>query len=281
MTKTSVKEWLSNSAKKIACQSETPLLETQVILSWVLGKSREWLITHPDEEIEITQLQKADENLVNLINGTPLAYITGKQAFFGLDFLVSPDVLIPRPETEQLVEECIQWLEDHPTKRKMADIGTGSGAIAITLADHFADLKVTAIDISAQALEIAQKNATSYGVEHNITFIQNDLLDNCDQRFDLIAANLPYIPSELLKTLPVSRHEPLLALDGGEDGLVLITRLLQQVVNHIMPGGLIILEIESNQSNSVLNLAKTLLPNGENTLLNDLAKLPRIIKIQV
>lgn len=281
MTKTKINDWITNSAKQLALQSEIPILESQVILAYVLQKPREWLVTHPDDELNDPQLKDANENLSRLIGGVPLPYITGKQAFFGLEFMVNPDVLIPRPETEQLVEECIQWFEEHPTRRKMVDVGTGSGVIAITLADRFSDLEVTAVDVSPQALEIASQNAAKFGVEQNIKFLQNDLLEKCGQRFDLIAANLPYIQRSILKDLPVARQEPLLALDGGEDGLVLISRLLKQCEEHIKLGGLIILEIESTLSESVLELAETLLPNGKNTLLNDLAKLPRIIKIQI
>ncbi len=281
MTKTKINDWITNSAKQLALQSEIPILESQVILAYVLQKPREWLVTHPDDELNDPQLKDANENLSRLIGGVPLPYITGKQAFFGLEFMVNPDVLIPRPETEQLVEECIQWFEEHPTRRKMVDVGTGSGVIAVTLADRFNDLEVTAVDVSPQALEIASQNAAKFGVDQNIKFLQNDLLEKCGQRFDLIAANLPYIPRSILKDLPVARQEPLLALDGGEDGLALISRLLKQCEEHIKPGGLIILEIESTLSESVLELAETLLPYGKNTLLNDLAKLPRIIKIQV
>jgi release factor glutamine methyltransferase len=281
MTKNNIDEWLNNALKQLEKRSEFPLLEIQVLLAHVINKPREWLISHPDEPLSDTQVQAANEQLTRLLNGVPLPYITGRQAFFGLDFVVSPDVLIPRPETEQLVEECIQWLEEHPTKRKMVDVGTGSGVIAVTLADHFDDLEVTAMDISDQALEIARQNAEQFRVDQKIVFLKNDLLDNCKKRFDLIAANLPYIPTETLKTLPVSRHEPVVALDGGEDGLDLISRLLSRCEDHIKPGGMIILEIESGQSNSVLSLANSLLPRAKTTLLFDLAKLPRIIKIQI
>ncbi len=281
MTKNSIKEWLSDSAKKIANRSEFPFLETQVLLAFVLEKKREWLITHLDDTIEPSMLNKANTQFRRLENGEPLPYIIGKQAFFGLDFFVTPDVLIPRPETEQLIEECIEWLEAHPTKRYLADVGTGSGIIPVVLADRFKDLQITAIDISTTALDVARKNADQFHVHEQISFVNSDLFQNCPYQFDLITANLPYIPSDILATLPVAKHEPLLALDGGKDGLRLIERLLSQSQEHLYPGGLLILEIESSLANSVLDLAKTLLPRASITLLNDLANLPRIIKIQV
>jgi release factor glutamine methyltransferase len=279
MTKISINDWLISARKELSKTSDLAYLETQVILSHVTEKSREWLISHPEHLLSEKQLLEADAHINQLIEGVPLPYITGKQAFFGLDFIVSPDVLIPRPETEQLVEECIQWLEEHPTKRKMVDVGTGSGIIAITLADRFSDLEVTAVDLSDQALEVAQSNADRLKVAQNTKFLKSDLLEKCDEKFDLIAANLPYIPSGLLQTLSVSKHEPILALDGGEDGLDLISRLLVQSISHMTTGGMTILEIESSQAQTTIDLANTLIPRAKKTLLNDLATLPRILKI--
>ena len=281
MTKTKIIEWLNKSASLLAERSELASLEARVILCHVLDKSREWLVTHPDFELDNLQIDQANQMIGRILIGEPLPYLVGKQAFFGLDFKVTPDVLIPRPETELLIEECITWLESHPSKRKLADIGTGSGSIAITLADRFEDLQVTAIDISEKALNVARQNAELIKNKTQIEFIQNDLLENCSDRFDVIAANLPYIPSEKLKSLAVSRHEPILALDGGIDGLDLIKRLLQQSRNNLKPGGMIILEIEEGQSESVQNLVDKLLPGVEKSILIDLANHPRILKIMV
>ncbi len=281
MTKTKTNDWLIESTRLLADQSEFASLETRVILCHVLDRSREWLVTHPDIELDEDQIQKANKMLDRILDGEPLPYLVGKQAFYGLDFKVTPDVLIPRPETELLIEECIAWLEDHPSKREMADVGTGSGAIAITLADRFEDLKITAIDISEKALEVASQNAILLNVDSKISFVKNDLLSNFTGRFDLIAANLPYIPSEKLKSLPVARHEPLLALDGGPDGLDLIKLLLHQSREHLKPGGMIILEIEEGQSESASTVAEALLPGGKMSILNDLANHPRILKIMV
>ncbi len=250
-----------------------------MLLGYLLDKPREWLVTHPEIELSSEQVLQADKMIESLKAGVPLPYLVGKQAFYGLDFIVTPDVLIPRPETEQLVEECIQWLEDHPQKRTMVDVGTGSGIIAVTLADHLDDLKITALDISTEALEIARTNARKFGVDQRIQFMQSDLMSNCQGRFDLIVANLPYIPSETLQSLSVARYEPQLALDGGQDGLDLITELFHQSNEKINPGGAMLLEIEAGQAEAVTRLAEKYWPNSKNTILFDLAKLPRIIKI--
>ena len=279
MTKINIDQWLKTNTKKRVLQSEIAHLEAQVLLGFALNKPREWLVTHPDFELSFEQALQANKLFEDLNSGVPLPYLVGKQAFFGLDFIVTPDVLIPRPETEQLVEETIQWLEEHPLRRKLVDVGTGSGIIAVTLADHFDGLKISAVDISTEALAIAKKNALKFGVDQHIEFLQSDLLQNCPGRFDLIVANLPYIPSETLKSLSVSRHEPLLALDGGQDGLDLISRLFAQSIDKLNPGGAMLLEIEAGQAEAVTRLAEKYWPNAKNTILFDLAKQPRIIKI--
>jgi release factor glutamine methyltransferase len=281
MTKNKINDWLIESTRLLAEKSEFASLETRVILGSVLEKPREWLVMHSDMELDEFQLQKANQMLDRIKEGEPLPYLTGIQAFYGLDFYVTPDVLIPRPETELLIEECIAWLEEHPSKRKLVDVGTGTGAIAITLADRFEDLQVTAIDLSEKALEVAKKNANHLNVSTQIEFFQADLMQNCTDHFDIIAANLPYIPSAKLKSLPVTRFEPLLALDGGTDGLDLIKRLLQQSRAHLKPGGMIILEIEEGQSESVFELVDSLMPGVKKAILFDLANHPRILKIMV
>lgn len=277
--KIKVKDWLFVSTKVLSSHCEFPNIEARVLLSHVLDKPHEWLVAHSEIELDEQQYHSAEILLERLKNGEPLPYLIGKQYFYGHEFQVTPDVLIPRPETELLVEECIKWLEENPGKRIMADVGTGSGAIAITLALHINDLNVTATDISQKALEVARNNANTLKVSNKITLIQDDLLENCSTCFDIIAANLPYIPSTKLKTLTVSEHEPLLALDGGENGLLLIKKLLQQCKSLVNPGGLIILEIEEGQSKDLCMLVSEIYPSKKFEVLNDLAKRPRVLKI--
>ena len=276
-----IEDWTNESTHLLRGLSDSPLLEVEVILSYVLKKPRAWIVTHPDTELDAANLEHANHLIGRLIKGEPLPYLTGTQAFYGLDFIVTPDVLIPRPETELLVEECIKWLEKNLTKRLMADVGTGSGIIAVTLADRFCDLLITAIDISEKALTVAKNNATQFHVEQRIVFLQNDLLTNHQAKYDLIAANLPYIPQGIMKGLKVSKFEPTLALNGGMDGLELIRRLLEQIRKNIDPGGLIILEFQYDQAKEVEKLAKAHFPSAKISILNDLAGHPRISKIQL
>ncbi|MCX6053931.1 MAG: peptide chain release factor N(5)-glutamine methyltransferase [Chloroflexi bacterium] len=281
MTKIEIKDWLKDSAAVLNGHSDFPFMESQVLLSFVTGQPREWLISHPESSLSEEQVTQLNSSRDRLLKGEPLPYLVGKQAFFGLDFLVTRDVLIPRPETELLVEEAIQWLEDHPSRRKIIDIGTGSGIIAITLADHFQDADITAVDISATALALAERNAELHRVKDRIQFRLNDLLTGNPCQYDLILANLPYIPTQILDQLPVSRFEPRLALDGGKEGLDLIGRLLDQSVKKIHPSGLILLEIETDQSEACLKMTREYFSNCEVSVLLDLAKHPRILKIQL
>lgn len=281
MTRISCGDWTKQTLELLQGKSEFPYTETQVLLAYVLNQSKEWLVSHPDELLTEQQESKLSKLVQRLLAGEPLPYMTGIQAFYGLDFDVNSAVLIPRPETELLVEEALLWLEAHPNRRKVIDIGTGSGAIAVTLADQISDLSLTAVDLSTEALEVARSNARKFSVDDRIQFISSDLFANVAGRFDLIAANLPYIPTATLEKLPIIRYEPRYALDGGADGLTFIRKCLHQVNDHIKPGGMILLEIEATQGDSAFFLAKEIIPDGDITLLRDYADLPRIIKIQL
>lgn len=189
--------------------------------------------------------------------GMPLAYILGTAPFYGREFQVGADVLIPRNETEELVELVLEWLQKNQrTNGRVLELGTGSGCVAITLKKERPGLVVIATDISPDALAVAHANATTHNAD--ITFHQSDLFTNLpDEQFDLIVANLPYIPSgELANISPeVTNFEPVLALDGGSDGLLLIQKLLIQAAAFMKPGGLIALEIWHTQGSAMKGLA--------------------------
>lgn len=272
--------WARQTFKQLQGKSEFPYIESQVLLAFALNRSREWIVAHPEVLLTLEQETQLEKVVQRLLKGEPLPYITGIQAFYGLDFVVTPDVLIPRPETELLVEEAVKWLQSHPNRRSALDMGTGSGAIAITLADQVPDLIVTAADISPAALDVARKNAGKFGVEDRVHLIQSDLWQSIDPSFDLIAANLPYIPSAKLKTLNVARHEPVLALDGGSDGLQVLRTFLAHGSEHILPGGLILLEIEAGQGLTAMELAQNQFGDGLVRLIKDYSALPRLITIQ-
>jgi len=199
--------------------------------------------------------------------------------------------LIPRPETELLVEKAIAWLQALPerspsTSLRIADVGTGSGAIAVTLAMHVPDVHILATDISPAALAVAKRNAEKFHVHHQIDFVECDLLPPSafslqPSAFNLICANLPYIPTKTLKGLSVFGREPTLALDGGEDGLDLVRRMLSIAPKWLAPGGRIMLEIEASQGNQALSLAFDQFSEAEIHLHQDLTGRDRLLEIQL
>jgi release factor glutamine methyltransferase len=219
--------------------------------------------------------------------GEPLAYLTGTREFFGLEFFVSPDVLIPRPETELLVETALKWLSD---RRKITassmnticavDIGTGCGCIAATLAFLEPGLRVLATDVSFRALTLAARNLAAHGVSNRVRLLQADLLTPLRGPIDLLCANLPYISAAALAALPVARYEPRIALDGGPDGLRLIARALEQSAPLLAEGGLALFEIEETQGEAVWDLAGKHFPQTKLTIEKDLSGKDRLLRIQ-
>ena len=274
---------LTALAERFARLSDTPTLDAQVLVAHALGQPRAWVLAHPEAELSPAQQEEIETNTTRREAGEPLPYILGHWEFYGLDFLVTPAVLIPRPETELLVERALRWLEHHPDCRRAADIGTGSGCMAIALAARLPDLMVVATDLSPQALDIARQNAALHGLAERITFVQADLLElpSAFAPFHLIAANLPYIPHQTLAALPVSRFEPILALDGGEDGLALIRRLLTQAPRYLAAPGCLLLEIEAHQGHSASTLAQAAFPGAQVHTLPDLAGHDRLVEIDL
>jgi len=214
----------------------------------------------------------------------PLAYLTGHQEFFGLEFEVNPAVLIPRPETELLVERALSWIKAEgrgtPDSLRVVDVGTGSGCIAVSLAAGRKTLRIVASDLSWEALEVAGRNARRHQVADRVALLQMDLLTSLAGPLDLILANLPYVPSDQLAVLPSSRFEPRLALDGGEDGLQPIARLLEQVRTRLRPGSLALLEIEASEGSAALNLARSRFPSARIEIVPDLGGHGRVLEIQ-
>ena len=252
-----------------------------VLIAHALHRDKTWVLAHDDYHLKEAENKAFLKDVQSLVAGKPLPYITGKQSFYGLDFLVNESVLIPRPETEQVIEEALKWLRATTAPVHMLDIGTGSACIAISLLKNAPDLTATAIDISEEALAIAQKNAENHTVSHHLTFLKSDLLNQYQGSAQLICANLPYIPSGILNNLSVTDWEPRLALDGGMDGLDLIRRLLAQSHRVLKKPALILLEIEATTGNLALQLARKSYPGAETRLLKDLAGHDRLIRIEV
>ncbi|MBU0510801.1 MAG: peptide chain release factor N(5)-glutamine methyltransferase [Chloroflexi bacterium] len=277
-----MKTQISNLKSLISNLSATPSLDAQVLLAHITGKPRAWVLAHPEAALDAGQRQALAAALTRLESGEPLPYVLGHWEFYGLDFSIDPAVLIPRPETEVLVETALEWLKAHPRNRHIADVGTGSGCIAVTLAVHVPNLHVTATDISPAALQIARANAHKHHVAERIEFIHADLLDLRlpPSAFSLIAANLPYIPTETLHDLEIFGREPTLALDGGPDGLNLISRLMHSGPRYLDPGGLLLVEIEASQGSAALTLARKAFLAAKISLHPDLAGLDRLIRVE-
>jgi release factor glutamine methyltransferase len=235
-----ISAWIKAAKIKLGADDVDAGLDVQTVLAFVLDRPRSWVLAHPEFRLNADQIAQAGLWVERLVKGEPLAYLTGKREFFGLDFTITPHVLVPRPETELLVELALGWLCAHPDRRRAIDVGTGSGCIAAALTYHVPDLQVTAVDFSRAALRVARDNFKRLDLADRITLVQSDLLTGFGRRFDLICANLPYIPTDTLPTLPVSRYEPRLALDGGERGLDVIQRLIDCVHERLSPGGLLL-----------------------------------------
>lgn len=256
---------------------DQPFNTSLILLAAALNRSKIWVLTHSDyqptsqETINIRTLSD------RVAEGHPLPYVLGEWPFFGRTFKVTPDVLIPRPETESLVEKALKYAGDF-VQPKIIDVGTGSGAIAVSLAAELLGAKIIASDISRAALRIAEENAQRHG-QLEIHFIQADLLEPIKAQFNVICANLPYIPTEKLQDLQVARWEPGEALDGGESGLEIISTLLHQSRERLAPKGVILLEIESSLGAAALSAAEAAFPKARARLIKDLAGRDRIIEI--
>ena len=255
-------------------------MEGLVLVEWATGLSRPVLLTHPERVLTTTEIQTLDSALERLASGEPLPYIVGSWEFYGLRFEVTPQVLIPRPETEILVELGLEWLHTHPERRKAADVGTGSACIATALAYHRRDLQVLAADQSMAALKVAARNIKRLEVTQSVSLAACDLLTAVKGPLDFVAANLPYIPTAKLDSLAVLDHEPRSALDGGRDGLAIISRLLADSPRWLAPGGLMLLEIEAGQGKTAAQLAREWVADARVDMIRDLAGKPRVIRIE-
>ncbi|MDR2443567.1 MAG: peptide chain release factor N(5)-glutamine methyltransferase [Deltaproteobacteria bacterium] len=240
-------------------EPSSPRLDAELLLTMVLDLKRVQLYINFERVLNSSELTAYRELVKRRSNHEPVAYIMGHKEFYKLDFKVTPATLIPRPETEHLVDEALRILKlcQNP-EPKACDIGTGSGAIAIALAKNHQTVLIEASDISAKALEVAILNANTHEVSQRINFTQGDLASPfAGERFDLICANLPYIPSGNLSDLDltVANFEPTLALDGGPDGLNLISRLINKAPDLLAPGGHILMEIWPDTLTNVSSLA--------------------------
>lgn len=225
---------------------------------------------------------RAEELVQRRLRHEPAAYLMGHREFYGIDLLVGVGALIPRPDTETLVEEALRIAAERAGPITVADVGCGTGAIAIALATRLPDASVYAIDLYAPALEIARRNLERHGLADRVLLLQGDLLAPLPGPVDLIASNLPYVRSDELPTLDpeVRLYEPREALDGGEDGLDLIRRLLASAPAHLQPGGMLLAEMDPRQIASATVFAASAIPGAHSRVVRDLANRKRVLVVQ-
>ena len=260
--------------------------EAETLLAHLLFRDRAWLIAHADADISTALLHSYRALIARRTAKEPIQYLTGQQEFYGLNLRVTPDPLIPRPETEQLVEAVLDWIAARPSLRDphILDIGTGTGAIALALASKLPTASLTATDLYAAALAVAEQNAARFGLTHRIAFLQSDLLASDILQsfapFDIIVSNPPYVSLYEAATMPdeVLHHEPHTALFAGTDGLDVYRRLLPAAHAALKPEGLLALEFGYGQRDALRALfdKPTNGPWQDLAFLNDYAKIPRI-----
>jgi release factor glutamine methyltransferase len=279
-----IREALTVAAAQLARDEHlraTATRDAELLLLHTLRITRVALIAHPDTELSTSQRTAYENSIARRLRHEPVQYIIGHQEFYGLTFHVTPAVLIPRPETEHLVETVLKLLPADKSV-KIADVGTGSGAIAIAIAAHLPQAAITALDISPEALAIATSNAREHNLTDRIRFLQSDLLSGLDREagtFDAVVSNPPYIAETDRPTLhpQVREYEPATALFAGETGLEAYRRLIPQAYNALKPNGLLTLEIGHDQQADIAALLQTW---HNLSFVKDLQQIPRVAVAQ-
>ncbi|MBN1811881.1 MAG: peptide chain release factor N(5)-glutamine methyltransferase [Anaerolineae bacterium] len=273
----SVGRALARAIVELETITNNPHLEAEILLAHVLDASRATLLAHPERILTANHLTDYRTLTRRRASGYPLPYLTGHVEFYGLEFEVTPEVLVPRPETETLVDLA---LARRPAT--IVDVGTGSGCIAVALAVHLPQASVCAIDLSPAALAAARRNVERHGVAERVRLIVGDVLSPRPSPAELIVSNPPYISTGDCASLPVSvrDHEPRLALDGGPGGLTIVQRLLAQAPAVLNPGGAILVEIGAGQGEAADNLARTYFPQAAIRVHPDLAGRDRVLEIE-
>ena len=275
----SVSDLLNLTIRKFECAKiDNAHKEAQMLLCFVLRKTLQCLMCHGDEIIDNTDVVKVNRFVTRRLNSEPLAYIFGKWEFCGLELFVDKNTLIPRVETEMLVNIAEKTI-GRSTNLKIYDVGCGSGAISVALGSIISGNEIIGFDIFPKALRIARKNIIKFDLTKRVRLQKSNLLDKAKRPADIIIANLPYVPSGDCQGLA----DPKIALDGGKDGLEIITKLLKQIHERklIKPNGIILLEIGFNQAEKVCALSKELFNNPKITVHKDLANFDRIVQINL
>jgi release factor glutamine methyltransferase len=281
---TSIGQSLVEAAQLFQAEGlDTPRLDAEMLLAHVLGLTRAQIHAHPDRRLDATELDSYRELIERRRQHEPVAYIIGHKEFYGLDFYVDRRVLIPRPETELLVEKGIEIGRAASYPLTIADVGTGSGAIAISLAVHLPQAIIYALDASSDTLEVAALNRRCHSVEGRVHLLQGDLLSPLPKPVDLIVANLPYVSGVEWDLLPrtIIAYEPRSALDGGPDGLDAIRCLLAQARSYLKPQATVLLEIGATQGAAAADLARRHFPRATVKVVQDYAGLDRMVIIEI
>ncbi|MFC2004164.1 peptide chain release factor N(5)-glutamine methyltransferase [Chloroflexota bacterium] len=274
-----LKQALSRAREVLASNKiEDYSLESELLLMEALKISRVQLYLELDRELNLEDEQTFWHLIKRRLSGEPTAYITRTREFYRLDFYVDPTVLIPRPESELLVERSLDLAQNH-TVSTIAEIGTGCGAIAISLALSLPQAKIYATDISAAALKVALFNCQRHGVVDRICLLSGDMLDPLPKPVDLIVANLPYVRESELPQINTLNFEPSLALNGGSDGLEKIRKLCSQISDKLRPGGYLLLEIGQGQSRAVTALLHSFFPLAEIEVMPDFSGIDRVVSL--
>jgi len=280
-----LKEALHQASNTLASASiEDAPLEAELLVMHLLGIDRTQLYLRLEEELAPGDVHALDQLLERRLGHEPIAYIIGRREFFGNDFHVAPGVLIPRAESELLVEKALEFVSRRFPHRDpvIADIGTGCGAIAISLALLLPQATIYATDISPRALEIATKNCDRHRVRERVHLLEGDLLDPLPEPVDIIIANPPYVKDADLSQLSaeIRMFEPLSALAGGEDGLDKVRQLLGEVKGKLRPGGLVLVEIAAGQGEAAASWARELMPQARVELAKDLGGWDRVLIVK-
>ena len=281
-----VRDALRQAREKLRASGvEDAGFEAEYLLRSSLGCTREQLLLALDSDVSSSDQLRFDSIIGRRAAGEPSAYITGHKEFYGLDFKVDPRALIPRPETELLVEFALEFVARRTSRVEalnIAEVGVGCGAITIALAMNLSGARVTATDISPAALKLASENVSRHGVEDRVTLLEGDLLQDVSGPIDILVSNPPYIPSSQVDILPreIRDHEPRVALDGGEDGITVIERLIRQAKEKLRPGGAMFVEIGWDLGDRALARSLELWPESEVSITPDLACLDRVLTLR-
>ena len=275
-----LKQALASAVEHLeASDCGSPRMNAETLLMFVLGVNRAFLYAHPERELTTEEKSRYDEVISQRAAGVPSQYITGHQEFWGLDFVVSPEVLIPRPETEHLVETVLELAWEVPRPR-IVDVGTGSGCIALALANELKSAEVYGVDLSADALEIARANAARLQLDGRVRFLQSDVLEALAEEsdFDFVVSNPPYVGLDEADKVQrsVFEFEPRMAVFAGEHGLDVIRPLIDQAQSALKPGGWLAMEIGYSMRDAVLALLNPTLWD-EPMVVPDLQGIPRVV----